>query len=72
MGIACAMLSRNLDIGKIQMHVQFNTAHHMRHVVANQWRTTVEARNKTMMMQGTTELISSTSPTNRDWFEKSC
>jgi hypothetical protein len=42
----------------------------MRHAVANQWRTSLEARNDTMMMRGTTKLISSTSPTNRDWFEK--
>jgi hypothetical protein len=59
MAVAATMMQRSLDAGKND-----DTVRQLRSAVYNQWRASVEG------MRGTTKLMTSTCPTNGEWFER--
>jgi len=42
----------------------------MQSAVANQWRASLDGQTASVMMRGTMKLITSTRPTNGEWFER--
>jgi hypothetical protein len=70
MSVASTMMLCSLDAGKNEPCVQYNTVHPMRSAVSNQWRASLDGQTASVMMRGTTKLITSTCPTNGEWFER--
>ena len=64
------MMLRSLDAGKNKPCVQYDTLRPMQSAVANQWRASLDGQTALVMMRGTTKLITSTCPTNGEWFER--
>jgi hypothetical protein len=59
---ASTMVLRLLDAGKNKPCVQYDTVRPMRSAVSNQWRASLDGQTASVMMQGTTKLITSTCP----------
>ena len=68
--VASTMVLHLLDAGKNKPCVQYTTAHPMRGAVSNRWRASLGGQTVLVMMRGTTKLITSTCPTNGEWFER--
>jgi hypothetical protein len=70
MVVAATMMQRSLDAGKNDVHVQYDTVRQFWSAVHNQWRASDEGQAASVMMRGTTKLMTSTCPTNGEWFER--
>jgi len=70
MSVASTMMLRLLDAGENKPCVQYNTVPPMRSAVPNQWRASLYGQTASAMIRGTTKLITSTCPTNDEWFER--
>ena len=68
--VASTMMLRLLDVGKNEPCLQYNTVSPMRSADSNQWRALLDGQTALVMMRGTTKLITSTCPTNGEWFER--
>jgi len=60
MSVASTMMLRSLDAGKNEPCVQYDTVRPMRSAVSNQWRASLDGQTASVMMWGTTKLITST------------
>ena len=70
MAVAATMMQRSLDAGMNNVHVQYHTVCQLWSAVHNQWRASVEGQAASVMMRGTTKLMTSTCPTNGEWFKR--
>jgi len=64
------MMLRLLDAGKNEPCVQYNTVRPMRKAISNQCMASLNGQTVSVMMRGTTKLITSTCSTNGEWFER--
>lgn len=69
MALATTMMIRSLDKGKNDQFVQFSTVRSMRSAAGNYWKASSLLGEVSVLMRGQTKLISSTSPTNSEWYE---
>ena len=70
MAVAVAMLERSLDPGKYSDRLQFDSVRKGRAAFSNVWHASVHGKDTSVAVRGRVKVITSSCPTNGDWFEK--